>query len=283
MKRKAFSLIELSVIFIVIGLLSVAITKGGALLHSARISSAKSTTSSAKIAEIEGLSVWFDTVSDGAIDESSKIDNKPVSYWQDISSPYNIRESINRVYHLDSKIVYHRDGISNLPSLQFKSSGYFVSPLNGGERWVSGKSDRATVFMVFSPTLPVSSKMTILDSRAVLNNTLSINSTQFEIESNNNVNLSYNFNEGESYIVGVSLSSKARLFVNNVDESDSSNNLDFSGFDGLTIGTDLGGADNFTGLISEIIIFDRVLKVEERRSVMSYLSKKYSIRVEGAL
>ena len=50
---------------------------------------------------------------------------------------------------------------------------------------------------------------------------------------------------------------------------------------GLTIGTTKSGATEFSGTISEIIIYDRPLKSDERSDVFDYLSMKYRIPVVG--
>lgn len=55
----------------------------------------------------------------------------------------------------------------------------------------------------------------------------------------------------------------------------------------LNLGTGLfyiGGIDaianyHFSGLISEILVFDRALKIDEVRAVNNYLSKKYAIKI----
>ncbi len=278
MKKNAFSLVELSVILLVIGLLAAIITKGGSLIYSARISSAQSTTGAAKLAEIDGLAAWYETVMDDSLSANARIDNQPVSYWQDISSQFIISESLNRLIGPGSnKIVYRKEGIADLPSLQFTSSGNFaLTSLQGGV------SNVATVFAVLSPTLSLTSKMTFLDSATGSDNALSMESSNFTLESGANYSLSSSFNSGGVYVIGLNLSNEVKLFVNNVDEIDVNSSAVINGFNGLMVGTDRGGADNFTGLISEIIIFDKILNVEERRRVMSYLAKKYSIRVEGA-
>ena len=46
-----------------------------------------------------------------------------------------------------------------------------------------------------------------------------------------------------------------------------------------TIGGDIVNGIYFNGYVGEIIIFDRVLKAEERTSVTSYLAKKWSVVV----
>ena len=78
------------------------------------------------------------------------------------------------------------------------------------------------------------------------------------------------------------LNDNSQLFLNDVDSSVTTSTTGIIGFNGLAVGTNRNGANNFTGLISEIIIYDRLLTSDERRLIMSYLAKKYKIRVEGA-
>jgi hypothetical protein len=58
-------------------------------------------------------------------------------------------------------------------------------------------------------------------------------------------------------------------------------NPGISTMDGLTIGTDRVGSYPFTGLVSEVIIYNRPLETQERKDVMNYLSQKYGIAVNG--
>ena len=79
------------------------------------ISSAKSTTASSKILEIDGLVAWYETVMDDSLSSSSRIDNSSISYWQDISSQYNISEELNKLDGPgNSEIVYRKDGIYDI-------------------------------------------------------------------------------------------------------------------------------------------------------------------------
>ena len=50
---------------------------------------------------------------------------------------------------------------------------------------------------------------------------------------------------------------------------------------GITIGNNKNNNAGFGGLISEIIIYNRPLKLNERKDVMRYLAKKYKINVNG--
>ena len=281
MNKKAFSLVELSLVLLVIGLLAVAMTKGASLIDSARISSARSLTSSSGVNEIDGISVWYETTLKDSVAGEDRVNNNPVAYWQDVSSQYNISQSLNRLTGPDdSSLVYHSEGIGKLPSILFTSSGKFsLTSL------ASGGSNLVTIFAVLSPTLSLGgSKMTFLDSvNTSVDNAISLNSSSLGIDSGgSNFTLTSSFAVSEKYVMAVYLSQDSKLFVNDVDNSTTSSTAGVTGFDGLRVGTDRNGANKFTGLISEVIIYDRLLTSEERRLVMSYLAKKYKIRVEGA-
>lgn len=279
MNKKAFSLIELSLVLLVIGILTVAITKGSSLIDSARLSSARSLTASSGVDEIDGISAWYETTLNDSIAGEDRINNNPVAYWQDVSSQYNIAELNNQLIGPDdSSVVYRSDGIGKIPSLQFTSSGNLsLTSLT------SGHSNIATVFAVLSPTLAPVDTMTFLDSQDTSSdNGLGINSSSFTVDSVSDYSLSATFQESEKYVLGIYLNDNSQLFLNDVNFSTTTATSGITGFNGLNVGTNRNGANNFTGLISEIIIYDKLLTSDERRLVMSYLAKKYKIRVEGA-
>ncbi|MCE3255904.1 MAG: hypothetical protein K0R25_1398 [Rickettsiaceae bacterium] len=58
--KLAFSLIELSVVILVIGILVVGITKGMSIMRSAKLQSAQSLTQSSPVALIDGLKLWLE-------------------------------------------------------------------------------------------------------------------------------------------------------------------------------------------------------------------------------
>ncbi len=284
MKKTAFSLIEISVVLLVIALMAVAITKGSSLIRTGKVASAQSVTASSKVAQINGIAIWLETTTKDSIQSSERINYSAISYWQDISSQYNIAEQKNRLIIVppdDGKVSYREDGISGLPSLQFTSSGYLtLADLS------NGNSNLGSIFVVAMPTFSLSSKMTILDSSSSSSdsNAISISSSLFEIDSAASyVHSTNQFQEGNPYVIGVNVAkSNSRVFINDAVNGSSIAAGDINGFSGLTIGANKSGDNNFTGLISEVIIFDRILSDIERLKVMSYLAKKYSIRVEGA-
>ena len=50
---------------------------------------------------------------------------------------------------------------------------------------------------------------------------------------------------------------------------------------GMTLGTNKADGNGFCGYISEVAVFNRVIKVAERKEIFTYFSKKYKIDITG--
>jgi prepilin-type N-terminal cleavage/methylation domain-containing protein len=57
--KKAFSLIELSIVVLIIGILVAGITQSSRLVSMMKIQSARSLTINSPVASIKGLTIWF--------------------------------------------------------------------------------------------------------------------------------------------------------------------------------------------------------------------------------
>jgi prepilin-type N-terminal cleavage/methylation domain-containing protein len=60
-KKFAFSLIELSIVILVIGILMVGVSQGYNIVRSAQISNARSITAKSPIQQMSGLLAWYET------------------------------------------------------------------------------------------------------------------------------------------------------------------------------------------------------------------------------
>ena len=88
MLKKAFSLIELSIVLLIIGLLVAGITQSSRLVQKFRIRTAQTLTESSPVNGIRNLVAWYETTSQASFD--STIDNGvAVSSWYDISPSVN--------------------------------------------------------------------------------------------------------------------------------------------------------------------------------------------------
>ncbi len=281
MKKSAFSLVELSMVIIVIALITAGIIKASALIDNSRVSTARALTSSSKINEIDGILAWYETTLLESFNDDERVDNSMMTRWNDISSQKSLSEEKNVLTRsADNNVVYRAAGINKLPSIQFAASGRFsLAEIE------QGVSSRYSVFAVLSPALNLDGvDMVFIDSYLTgSDNSISVSQDSINVISTGSISLTASFAQSQNYVVGIYLNnSNSQSFVNDVAASDSSSSLVVNGFEGLTVGADRLGSENFTGLISEIIIFNRILSDKERIMVMSYLSKKYNIRVNGA-
>ncbi len=280
-KKHAFSLVELAAVLIVIAIITVGVMKGSKMIRDSRIASARSLTSSAKISQIDGLLAWYETSMKESIEREETIDNSQLSIWHDISSQRPKDSSNNSLTKTpDSNVIYRENGINSLPSIQFAASGRFSL-----SEFYQGHFSRNAVFAVLSPTLdPSGIYMEFIDSYLSGNsNAIGISSSDIRVVSGSTGKFTASFGQSQEYVIGIYLNNGvSTAFVNDIDAADSISSMNINGFEGLTVGADKNGGDNFTGLISEIIVFNRILSEKERIIVMSYLAKKYGIRVAGA-
>src|SRR3989338_4748152 len=160
MKKRAFSLLELSVVLLVIGLITAGIMKGISVVRTGRISAARSLTVNSKINEIPGMVSWYETRMNESFDKDETVDNSQTTNWYDIS-PESIAERRNALTAVASdNVVYRATGINSLPSIQFTGSGTLTL-----SSFFQGSSNRFTIFVVFQPTITVSGTyMTLLDA-----------------------------------------------------------------------------------------------------------------------
>ncbi len=284
MRRQAFSLIELSVVIVIIGLLIVGVTRGVSIVRSSRIAASRVITAKSQIGEISGLTAWYETSLLASLLPEQTVDAAQISEWHD-SSPSSILEQKNKLTKsAGADLIYRSDGINHLPSLEFSgSAGLTIA------NFYQGSSSQNTIFIVMSPIVaPSSTAMVLLDSDTshstslvgIKNDKISLNAGS-AVDTGTSTN-SASFGANEFYIIAAYLDgSRSRAYSNNATTSagDSQINAGTNPLEGLTVGADKSGANNFGGLISEIIIFNRVLKIDERKSVMSYLTKKYRIYV----
>lgn len=286
--KKAFTLTELSIVVLIIGVLITGITQGSGMIKAARLSNARSMTSRSPALEISGLIAWYEPTLRSSFKDSESIDNSQTTEWRD-NSPGSIILTKNKLSRTaGSDVLYEESGINNLPTLLFSGASSANITLTN---FYQGSSAQNTVFIVFRPLFATSSTAKILFDSSSANSTSSIgiksNAANLNAGTSAETATATNpasFASGIDYIVTAYFNSaSSQVFVNNAATSAGSGtiNPNSNQLGGLTIGTDKSGANGFNGYISEIIIYNRPLKLQERKDVMSYLSKKYKISVTG--
>lgn len=143
-KLSAFSLIELSIVILIIGILVAGVTQSSRLVAQFRLSTAKNLTNSSPVSSIKGLIAWYETTSDKSLDDGAREDGTAISSgssysWYDINPQTTTKNNASST----SGPLYVTNCINSLPCLQFGSPRYLNSSQN------FGSTTELSIFMVF--------------------------------------------------------------------------------------------------------------------------------------
>ena len=282
-KKFAFSLIELSIVILVIGILMIGVNQGYNLVRSAQISNARSITAKSPILQMSGLLGWYETSLKESLDQSKLKDGDTITTWKDIG-PSSILNGANQL--TPTSVTYAQSTINKIPALKFSGSSK-LSIANFSQ----GASSQATVFLVVKLNYvpDTTNYKTIFDgnsadfSFSLRSNGIQIN-TGSSVVSSNVVANSF-LNSGE-YVIAIYFNgSNSKVYVNDTDSmfggSVINNPSGTSQLEGVTLGATRSGSLGFAGYISEVAIFNRVIKAGERKEIFNYFSKKYKIAIAG--
>ncbi|GDX36554.1 hypothetical protein LBMAG18_10650 [Alphaproteobacteria bacterium] len=274
-KITAFSMIELSIVILIIGILVAGVTQSSRLVRQFRLQTARNLTLNAPITSIPNLAFWIESTQEGSFLENEAQDGVAVTKWNDIN-----RTSIERatISVLGTAPVYRQSAINGLPAIQFSGNGCYtinhVGITNNGLK---------TFFAVFLETGKNSASGTYLYDNLVL-------PPQFAfILPTNQTGQIYAgapLNGGsiplnKPHLVTIVHNVANSFFrVNGVQTSTAN-----PGSNVMNSATRLGGGgcttvgDTFFGYIAEFVIFDRVLKADEYMDIEKYLSAKWGIKI----
>lgn len=290
--HKAFSLIEMSVVIVVLSILMLVALKGRSLVYDSRVSGAAYLTNSSIVTAINGLEAWYETTLPDSLNPYEKFEGKSITKWYDID-PTSGTVKNNLVQNGSSGVPnYQKKCINNLPCLNFSGSGEYLIAEN--EIMIKGDSAQGTIFLVgatYSSTydndaLAISGGSDKTVMRFDLNS--GSNTSGFRFRGSARI-FANPFKYGVPFISTwtfsrADLAQYFDLYVNGVKQNQSSLANDPLDLKNNFVSV---GAHNYSnsyisfynGKISEIIIFNKYLTDEERSSVERYLSKKFAIKL----
>jgi prepilin-type N-terminal cleavage/methylation domain-containing protein len=283
-KKSAFSLIELSVVLIVIGILVTGVSQGYAIVRSAKISNARSITAKSSISQTPGLIAWYEPTMKESFLTSQSYNNAQITEWRDIS-PYSLINQTNKLTTTaSSNIIYQNNTIGDLPSVYFGggSQRFTLSSFAQGSNTIS------TIFIVFRANYnpDTTNYKQLIDG---VSNTyyVAIKADSFQLNAgtpSNSTAVSNSIAYQTPEIAGIYFNrNNSEIYLNNTDSNlgGAKFNPGSNQLTSLTVGATNSGAQGFIGNISEIIIFNRPIKAMERKEIFSYLAKKYKTEVTG--
>lgn len=293
-KYKGFTLIELAVVIIIIAILSVGIIKASHVINSAGLANARSITARSPVPSIEGLMSWYEaSMAESFSGPDKMIDGAQIEAWYNINpSTINIDRDLHKATRTpDADTVFRLDGINGVPGIEFAGTG---SSMLRSEDFL-GRTDvffePISITIVFKPYSNNSRKLFDNYNAAGLPRWVEINSTYLHVFRGGGPNTSAgtadDIENGNNYILIANYEPgvDAKIFLNDVETEIVAVDAKWGGLRGLTIGGACihydGSTNSFHGIISEFIVFNKALKLEDRREIMRYLSLKYKIPVKN--
>ncbi len=148
MNKQAFSLIELSIVLLIIGIILAGITSSSILIDKYRLRKAIIATQSSPVNSISDLALWLETTQENATDIVDPDNMEQITTLKDI----NI-QSIDKKNFTQSDANYKpefiKKGFNGLPVLNFDKSQYdalYIENFNSSEISSNGQ---ITIFIVF--------------------------------------------------------------------------------------------------------------------------------------
>lgn len=275
--KKAFSLIELSIVILIVGIIVAGITQSSRMIGAFKLSAARNITQSSPIYSIRDTVAWYETSMDGSIVDSEADDGLEVGTWNDINPFTTNGTRYNLAQTLTKRPLYKTNIMNGAPALLFDGSNdcLTLTPELTLER-------TQTIFVVFKPRVAADDGMIL--------STTSNNGGRYQVIryiGSSNTLSTWN---GAVHSAAITASTNARVVTftqNNAAVQFYENGTAITGGNvnneaykfSQVGGLDVAPQTPFDGYIAEIILYSRVLKTEERQAIERYLGKKYNIVV----
>jgi len=287
MKHKtAFSLVEISVVILIIGILVTGISKGVDLYNNFELSNARNLTTNSRVNRIPNLTLWYETTLEKSFDKKTLNNNDLIDVWKDIN-PQRAEK-----YHASQaddnyKPRYITQAINNLPALRFENDDILRTIKINVTDFIS--YDQATIFLLHHSITYTNSSIIQYGSSG--ENRLNIHApwgghgdiiyfdygmdgaSYGRISSWQNPLKNYAKENKILTFIKTPTQMKFTVNVNELSISGNTNTTLKSDYQPFRIGE---GSNCYLG---ELIIFDRALTDGEIKEVEDYLSKKWKIKL----
>lgn len=291
--KSAFSLIEVSVVILIIGILIAGVSQSAKMMQKFRLSTAVTLTKSSPVAGIKNLVVWWEATSEESFLNSECENNQKVSTWYD-TNPRSIEKYSAVQATSGNQPTYIAEAINNLPALKFDGSAtYLKVPYSANLN-----PDSFTIFAVVK-TVGTTNHGAIISSRASTPvDPANLGYIIYATPANTYQTWVGNLNWGGVGTPSATLvlnktnvlsttagSSLVNLYNNGATVLGSPFSQTMAVNNNPSRELRIGAGKNealvpdyfYSGYIGELIIFDRVLLNEERKAIEAYLGKKWGV------
>jgi len=318
-KYKAFSLVELSVVIVILMIMIAGLMQSSRVVASMRITTARNVTQSSAMPWINYIVTWYDATAMDAFNDSETNDGNKISRWSGAEIRYSDRINLNQSVD-EKKPTYVSNGMYGLPSIKFDGVDDHLISENLEQAILTYRS--ASVFIVFEPkSISSTEKRSILYQPSICGTEFDLGygfdgkKGNFGLASSSTACGTINATtSGFDYVVPnekivASLivyqapmikgdGSNIKIFRNGYGSSTANLKIN-DGYNSALIESNKKYADNsdriylgavktsdnatphsfFQGLLGEMIVFNRSLNNEDRKEIEKYLGKKWGIKV----
>jgi prepilin-type N-terminal cleavage/methylation domain-containing protein len=284
--NSAFSLIELSIVILIIGILIAGVIQGSKIYAFSKLQVARSLTTSSPVVGIKDLMLWYETSLETSFKSTEAIDSTAISTWYD-NNPQAIAKNNATNSTTSQKPIFYENVLNGVPAIRFDGSDDKL-PFDGS--FFVGTS--YTVFVVEQrrAVFSTSNRGPFIQN----NNGSMYNAQLLGYYTDNLVGIVHYPGTNVAGIAGYSnpiprihtfwfsTTSGLKYWLNGGVAADASNSSATSVLNS-NAGNALGGGavvNHYGGDLFEVICFSRDLTTEERQSVEDYLSKKYAVKIQ---
>ena len=294
-KNTAFSIVEISVVILIISLLLAGILNGTSLIGDASIATAQKLTTNADVNNMESLTLWLETSFTSSLEAqgNKKVENDiKINRWKDnspLKSPTKRFDFIQTAS--TNQPTYKEDVIDGLPMLYFTTSNsleFFSSTSTLTQEKQNQnlsladlmQNNQATIFIVCMFDKSASGAK-LINFNNVVNFGYNANKIEMIFDGNNLIESSDSLKtETLQMISAIKNIGKIEFYLNgnlrsNISSSATIADTNFSSNFSSTNKIIVGG---FKGWLGEILVFNTALATKERQQVEQYLTKKWKIK-----
>ena len=290
--KKAFSLFEISIAILIVGIVTAAISKGIDLAYDMRLATARSLTDKAPMHGIDNLELWLETTSKESlakgttsfVNVENPADRQAIGRWNDLN-PTTLNSSYKN--HASqatsaSQPLYIQNGINGLPALLFDGIDDFLS-YNGN---FLTNADY-TIFVVEARTGSVANNFFLAGSESTESNNLILGYSSNTIITHSHLGTANKIENTISAYGGPIPRVHSFAFGRKFGKESYTNGgqkifstsqtTPLANYANSSIGKAYT-ANYFKGFIGEIIIYSRDLNDADRKLIETYLIEKWRIK-----
>ena len=299
--KSAFSLVEISIVIVIIGILIAGISKGMDLYADFKLTTARNLTNNSIVNRIQGLTIWLESTSTKSFAKAEMSNNEAIALWNDINPQRPMKINVTQAT-ANKRPTYVKNAINNLPALKF-ADNLELRSVDIVARDIFSP-DQVTAFLVQN-AFSVDTSSTTISWVATTNNTdggTEVARFNFHAPGGTSVVFDYyntlvsvsghipianvaNFLDRNKIISAIRNSNYTDIRINynerSANRSDANSVFSQSLISPLVVGKFRKDSTYFfNGYIVEIIIFNRALSESERYEVEKYLSQKWGIGIK---